>query len=268
VASALPTGFIQWVRQGVRTMAAHLADLSISALFETDERNRKTAYASVGAAAALPDDVVALYAMQYKALRAHLPDQPAQIAGILYVSCCKHFSLGVTSLFRRYASLAFRETRTAVEAAGIAYAIRQDPETFRIFREDRGRGESRKAARNRFKPAKLFTGKLEPLRAAYDRASELSHTNRRTFSPHLNLKENSFSYAYQDVSQKDIPKLLINYLLWICKTHLEILESADFVFTDVENEKTEKFKAERTYVAQRIVRFSLQNEGKYVGSPQ
>ena len=92
----------------------------IKSLFETDEKNRRAVYKSVGAAAALPDDLVKLYTLHYGAIAAHLPDYRAQIAGVLYVACRKHLTMGITSLFRRYSSQAFRETRNAVEAAGIA----------------------------------------------------------------------------------------------------------------------------------------------------
>lgn len=134
-----------------------MAKSRIGSQFEADEQNRKAVCGAIGAASALPDDVARLYELHYSAIAAQLPDLPAEVAGALYVACRKHFVLGTTSLFRRYSSQAFRETRAAVEAAGIAHAIRRDEESYRILREDRGSGESRKAARNRLRPAALFS---------------------------------------------------------------------------------------------------------------
>jgi len=125
--------------------------------FETDEQNRKAVYESVGAAAALPDDLDELYALQYAAI--DLQTYSAQVAGALYVACRKHLVLATTSLFRRYSSQAFRETRAAVETAGIAHAIRQDTECLQIFVDDQGSGASRAAARNRLKPGMIFVGR-------------------------------------------------------------------------------------------------------------
>lgn len=234
-------------------VAAHIKNQ-----FEADEQNRKAVYARVGAAGALPDDLVGLYETQYAAIANQLPDYAAEVAGALYVACREHLILGVTSLLRCYSSQAFREVRAAVEAAGIANAIRKNEESFRIFREDRDEA-SRKAARKRFKPASLFVGDLARLQNYYEKASELSHTNRRTFGPHVNFAEKTF--YYQDLRDHDIPRLAINYLIWICAAHLTILEIADFVFPDAQGELVEKFRAERQYLGEKICRFDVQNRG-------
>ena len=239
-------------------------DSEVRTLTETDARNFDVVYKCLGPAATLPDDVAKVYTMHYTAIAPHLPDLPAQIAGALYMACKKHLVLGATSLFRRYASQAFRETRCAVEAAGIAHAIRVDPQNYRVFREDKGSGESRKAARARFTSGRLFPPdipELAALKSCYDRASELSHSNRRTFVPHLHLSEGMFSY--QDIQQKDIPRLITNYLIWLCFAHLAILEAAEIVFKDV-NCDLEQIQNERQYVGKKLVRFDNQNEGRVV----
>lgn len=84
-----------------------MPESEIRSLFEADERNRQAVYASVGAAVAIPDDLVGLYKMHYAAIVSQLSDYPAQIAGALYVACRKHLALGMTSLFRRYSTQAF-----------------------------------------------------------------------------------------------------------------------------------------------------------------
>jgi hypothetical protein len=178
----------------------------INKQFDVDEQNQQAVRRGVGAASALPDDLVELYALHYRAIAAQLPDYPAEVAAGLYVACRKHLVLGTTSLFRRFSSQAFRETRAAIEAAGIAHAIRQNEESFRIFCEDLGSGESRKVARKHFTSTLLFAGQLVPFKDLYDKASERSHTNRRTLGAHLNFSEGTFSY--QDVRDQDIPNLV------------------------------------------------------------
>jgi hypothetical protein len=237
----------------------------IRALSEADAGNFRVVYASVGAAAILPDDVAGLYKMHYSAIQHRLPDLPAQIAGALYVACRKHLVMGATALFRCYSTQAFRETRTAVEAAGIARAIRADPENFSIFKDDKGSGASRKAARARFTSKLLFPSDVPEftrLGECYKKASELSHTNRRTLVPNLDLNEQLFSY--QDIRQKDIPRLVVNHLLWICFAHITILEAADLVFNDVSGD-LESFRNECRYVGERLARFDEKNQGTIVG---
>ena len=130
---------------------------------EVDIRNFNAVYSALGAAAILPDDVAALYKMHYSAIERRLPDLASEIAGALYVGCHKHLILGVTALFRRYSAQAFRETRAAIEAAGIARAIRVDPENFHVFMEDEGTGKSRKTARERFTSRLLFPAEISQL---------------------------------------------------------------------------------------------------------
>lgn len=230
----------------------------ITRQFDVDEQNRKSVSASLGAVIALPDDVAGLYEMHHNTIANQLPDAPAEVAAALYASCRKHLVLGIAALLRCYASQAFRETRAAVEAAGMAGAIRREPENFRIFSEDRDE-ESRKRARKRFSSGNLFVDELTRLKKYYDKSSELSHTNRRTFLPHISRSDRTFSY--QDLRQQDIPKLATNYLLWICATHLTILEVADAVFSEVQGGLVMKFRQERRDLGERLSRFDLQNQG-------
>lgn len=229
----------------------------ITSQFESDEVNRKIVHKSLGTVALIPDELTELYVLHYKAIGDHFPDNVAEVASWLYVGCQKHLVLAVTSLFRCYSTQAFRETRGAIESAGIAHAIRRDSETFRLFKDKLDTREKRKAHRERFKSNVLFSGDILKLKALYDRASELSHTNRRTFGPHLNIRERTFSY--QDLHKKDIPKLATNYLLWICAAHLTILEMADFVFPEAHGELVAKFKQERQWLREKIYRFDQQN---------
>lgn len=238
----------------------------VKSLNETDTKNFSAVYTRIGTAALLPDDVADLYDLHYKAMSQHFPDFTAQIAGALYVNCRKHLVLGVVSLLRRYSSQAFRETRGALESAGIAHAIQVDPESFRILENDKGSGESRKAARNHFTSTRLFPANvpaLAKLKKLYEKASELSHSNRRTFAPHLNVRDATFSY--QDIRQEDIPRIVTNHLLWISAAHLKILYAADVVFANTNADFT-KFKKERKDLGERLDRFADANEGRTVDS--
>jgi hypothetical protein len=177
---------------GSTPASVHRYDQEHRPLPLVDEQNRKTVYKRLGPAELLPDDVIGLYDQLRFAVAPHLPDVRAELAVILYAACRKHIALGITSLFRCYSSQAFRETRAAVEAAAIAGAVRRDEESYRILRDDRDEA-SRKIARNHFKARKIFVGGLSRLQKTYDKASELSHTNRRTFGPNINTAESSFS---------------------------------------------------------------------------
>jgi len=100
------------------------------------------------------------------------------------------------------------------------------------------------------------------LKVLYNKSSELSHANRRTFSPHLHLKKGSFSF--QDVRDEDIPRLIVNYLIWICAAHLIILEVADFVFPEGSGDRVARFKRERQDMGEKLTRFNNQNDGQYL----
>jgi hypothetical protein len=229
----------------------------ILAQFETDEKNRTVVYKRVGAAVNLPDDVAELYEVQRIAMATQLPDAAAEIAAALFVTCRKHLILGMTALFRCFSSQAFRETRGAIEAAGIAGLIRQSEEAFRLFREDND-AVSRKAARKYFTSGNMFVGELAGLKKLYDDASERSHTNRRSLVRNIRLPQAGFSF--QDIRNEDIPHLFKNHLIWICGAHIKILEAADTVFPEGKGELIDKFLKERQRIGEKIWRFMEGNK--------
>ncbi|HTU44860.1 MAG TPA: hypothetical protein VMF91_07350 [Bryobacteraceae bacterium] len=233
----------------------------IDAINEFDNFNFEQIKKGLGAATLLPDDVLNLYEMHAGAVAPYLATAPKsqRYSGALYFVCRKHLALGATALFRVYSAQTFRETRAAVEAAGIAYAIRDDPEKFKIFAEDDGTEPRRRAARNAFKSHVIFPKtipKLALLKEFYDTASELSHTNLTSFLRHLsrdNPKPHRFSY--QDFQPKDINRDLPKTLFWLCDAHLAILMAADLVFPDIPEGHIAAFKKERQYVFERVHRF-------------
>jgi len=223
--------------------------------FERDEENRKQVHAVLGYAADLPDDVANLYTAHHNAIASQLPDATAEIAAMLFARCRMHLVLGTTSLLRRFSSPAFRETRSAVEAAGIAYLIRQNPESFRIYQQDKDE-TSRKKFKNHFTSSHLFAAPMDALKEFYDKCSVLSHTNRRTSHPHVDFDKEVFKY--QDL---DDPALLMNYLFWTCLSHIEILKVADHVFAGSTGTAIDNFKQERRRIAEKILRFNAKSSG-------
>ena len=206
----------------------------------------------------LPNDIIKLYNSHYDAVRVSFRGKAATLAGLLYVSCCQGLTMAVAALLRRHSSQAFRETRVAIEAAGIAHEITKDPESLKIFADDRGNPESRKAVRHHFKSKTLFREGASSLLAAYNKASELSHRNRRSLIRHIDKSEEYFNY--QDLSDSDIPLLANNYLLWICSAHVIILEVADCVFSDNTNDAVTGFRNERQLIRERVARFCQKNQ--------
>ena len=231
----------------------------INEVFAADENNRRQVAESMGdSVLALPKDVAGLYHQHYEAVRHSFSNKPATFAGLLYVSCCQSLTMAVMSLLRRYSSQAFRETRVAVETAGIAHEITKNDESFEVFLADRGDIQCRRVARNRFQAKTLFRDGAAALTAAYYKASELSHQNRRSLITHVN--STAGMYTFQDLPDHAIPLVATNHLLCICFTHMTILQVADSVFPDIENEALLAFRKERQFVGERLARFHQANQ--------
>jgi hypothetical protein len=215
-------------------------------------------------AALLPDDVANLYTMHYQAISPHLVTSAARNAGALFVLCQKHLVLGTTSLFRLYSAQMFRETRAAVEAAGIAHAIQTDSTAFKVFSEDDGSEAARRLARKTFAPRSLFPAtvpQLALLSDFYDTASRLSHTSGLTFVRHLieSPTVGQMKFAYQDVQLENMNRDLPKQLFWLCQAHLGILLAADVVFKGLHADPT-RFSQERKDVFERLNRFNISHD--------
>src|ERR1019366_3504598 len=218
-------------------------------------------------AALLPDDVANLYTKHYQAISPHLTTSAARNAGALFVLCQKHLVLGTTALFRLYSAQMFRETRAAVEGAGIAHAIQTDAKSFKVFTEDDGSEEARKLARNTFAPRLLFpkaTTELALLGDFYDTASRLSHTSGLTFVRHLSSSPTvgQMKFSYQDMQMQNMERELPKNVFWLCQAHLAILVAADVVFASTAGADLAKFKQERRDVFERLMRFNAAHDNK------
>jgi hypothetical protein len=227
---------------------------------EYDAENYQQVVGFLDYAALLPDDLAKLYEIHRQAITPHLTTSPARVAAGLYVLCLKHLVLGVTSLFRLYSAPAWRETRAAVEAAGIAHAIQTAPAHFKVFSEDDGSERARRLARNTFKSDVIFPQDVPVLRALkvfYDVASQLSHTNSITFIQHINSTGTAGQqqFAFQDIPREAMASRLPKLVFWTCQAHLAILTAADQVFSGLPAD-LDAFKKERAYIFGKLSRFN------------
>jgi hypothetical protein len=186
------------------------------------------------------------------------------VATGLYALCLKHLVVGVTSLFRLYSASAWRETRAAVEAAGMAHAIQTNASHFKVFSEDDGSEPTRKLARTTFRSDVIFPKDipvLKVLKDFYDVASQLSHTNSITFVQHLNnnATPGQQEFAFQDIPRDTIAGQLPKLLFWTCRAHLAILTASDVVFDGLPAD-LESFNRERTCVFERLDRFNEKHD--------
>jgi len=237
---------------------------------DIDNANFDSITRDLGAMALLPDDVEKLYTQHHDTIGQHLTTVAARTAGALFVLCRKHLVLGASALFRLYSAQMYRESRAAVEAAGIARLIQIDPEALRVFGSDDGSEAARKLARGTFAPKRLFPDsvpEVHVLSEFYDTASRLSHTSGLTFVRHLSQPSTTgdIAFAYQDILADNINRELPIHVLWLCQAHMLILVAADNIFTDVKAD-LENFKLERAAVFQRLVRFNAVRESTASGA--
>jgi hypothetical protein len=238
-------------------------DSLIAQIYEHDAENFELTKRQLGAAVLLADDVLLLYKQLDTMVEPYLALPSSQMAGCLYTLCSKHLVLGALSLLRLHAAPACRETRSAVECAGIAYVIQKDPTKYRIFVNDTGENEkARKIARNTFKPKVIFPEsepRIRRLEQFYDDASMLSHTNKTTFIQHLtNMKPGGtkVTFNYQDITPEAVATLLPAMLLFVCKAHLGILLAANLVFEGIPQDEVDCFNAKHKMVSDRAGRFA------------
>jgi hypothetical protein len=155
-----------------------------------------------------------------------------------------------------------RETRSGVEAAGIAHAIKTNTEMFKAFDQDDGSPSARTLARKAFKPAVLFPKDIPimvRLGMFYDTASLLSHTNAPTFVRHLapTSTPGIAAFSFQDFPRERIEEELPTFMFWLCSAHLSILMVPDIIFPNIAPELS-TFAADRKAVFERLSRFAEQ----------
>lgn len=235
--------------------------MTVDGLNVQDLHNYSESKKLLGPSSALADDLLKAYAIHDKALTPALRTRAQKIAAVLMHGLCQtHLVVGATCLFRLHTASAFRETRAALEVAGIAYAIQHNPGSLEIFLADEGEdANARRAAQKTFKPENIFPYShplLKVLGNSYKLASQLSHTNSLTLRRHFGeQKPDRVMFHHQDVDPKEAPVHLPKLFFWLCMSHLSILSLLDTVFDDAHYDLT-AFRREREYVLDKFCRFN------------
>jgi hypothetical protein len=238
-------------------------DSLIARIYDQDASNFEKAKSRLGFATLLPDDILKLYTLLHETAKPFLHTGVAETAAGLYVLCSKHLVLGTLALLRLHSTQAFRETRAAVECAGIAYVIQKDPEKYKVFVNDDGeRPEARKVAKRTFRTDIIFPDHeplVRQLRFHYESASHLSHTNAMTFRQHLSRGKTDSPlvlFNFQDINSETVDRVLPEMLILICMAHLDVLSASAAVFPEMR--KNESFQGEWQQVLERVGRFREQ----------
>jgi len=240
------------------------SSLEIDDANEKDIHNFRESRRVLGQSLDLSDDLVKVYKRLGEAFTA-APSQADKYAVSMLSACRKHLTLSITSLLRLHLTQALRETRSAVEAAGIAYAIRANSEVFAIFRED-GTPESRKKALKTLKSGVLFPAsvpKMHALKKHFDLASTMSHTNLVTFARHYPDEPGAKprTFRFQDLGEPAVPNLH-RWLYWICVVHLEILGASDVIYNGILTSPA-PFLEEHKYVRGKLARFYVKARSEF-----
>jgi hypothetical protein len=240
---------------------------AVAAVDAMDRSNFDGLTRMLGTVALLPDDIEALYVQHAETIDRHLVTSQSKAAGALFVLCRKHLVLDATSLFRLYSAQMFRETRAAVEAAGIARAVQADEAIYKVFREDDGSEVAAGLARKTFTSRRLFPKEKPPfelLSEFYDTASRLSHTSGLTFMRHIvhDPKTGKVDFLYQDVGKENLNRDLPQQVFWLCLAHICILVSSDVTFSSLGADLA-GFQRERAAIFERVGRFKAAHQARY-----
>lgn len=208
------------------------SDLTTQLLHDKDEENYQWSRRGLAAYCQIPDDIAQLYAMANLSIGPKLRTMEDRVALTLAVpQNLKHLLLGTNSLYRHHSVQMYREVRSAVEAAGIAWLIRGDPAKYKIFVEDRRQDNaSRTAAKEAFKPKAIFLASermLVKLREHYDEASVRAHTTFLGFFAHLKQEQHlqSTRFLMHDIDPAIAERHLPVHLHWMCDAHLDIIKA-------------------------------------------
>ena len=244
-----------------------MPDISpLDELRQTDENNYALWRKTYENECRIIDDLVACYDTYSKALRSLAISPSQELARAIICGVCrKHLVLGAVALLRRHGAMMHRETRSAVEAAGIAHAIQGSREMLEIFLEDDTKSDhqklKKKTAKYIFKPETIFPHDipcLKKLDEFYRTASARSHNNVTSFALSVAKGIKGKTYiATQDIHSE---RHFLVYCLWLCFAHIAILETGDIIFPN--SPDLYKFKCDRQYIAQKVVRFQQKHKAQ------
>jgi hypothetical protein len=185
----------------------------------------------------------------------------------LALSAQQQFYVAASHLLRGQISEVFGHARRAIEAGGIAYLSRSEPDIATLFIE-----QDRQTFRNRTTTGKILPNNdplTVPLRTSIDWASKLVHNNFISFAHRLKQdwseKDGAVNYKYSFLLHdlnKDSQGYFINISLWILRAgeRVAALLAASFSLCDSEwDAKHASFKQDLDHLYQKLERVILQN---------
>jgi hypothetical protein len=153
-----------------------------------DEENFANIAGMFATEVALCNELLELYDICAAALRPHLKDTAHRLGASFACGLARnHLVRGALSLCRAHAAPMFRETRSAAEAAGIAFCIVKHKDMLKVLLDDVGTPETREAVRKTFTQRRIFPKDKRVFR-------RLSAIERR-----LRLLLVASAYEYDDV---------------------------------------------------------------------
>lgn len=206
-------------------------DFELSVINDHDEQNYRLVREGIGDAAYFPDAVLGIYAGQHELLAQHLKSNQEKHAGaLLFGLCVKHLVTGANNLFRGQAGVMYRETRGAVETAGLAYRVLNDTKTFEVYLADQEHDKkARQAFKDQTRSKQLFPDTapdiVQKLGEHYNHASQKAHTNRMNFLRNIaySKERGTSEMSLNDFTPQNLIPMLPLELFWMCHVHLDIL---------------------------------------------
>jgi hypothetical protein len=218
----------------------------------------------------LINDLVDLYELCGIALKPHLKDVGARIAGALVFGMGRnHLVRGTLSLSRAHAAPMFRETRSAVEAAGMACCVMKHDDMRDVLLADVGTRETRAAMKKTFTQKRIFPKEkkvFRQLRSDYDYCSWRAHTNMASFMTHIGrTDEGQAALQVQDIRSGTATGEVALYFMHLLLSHLHILTSVDESFDHFDvTEKLEEFMAARDAFTARLMEVIWKWRGRHI----
>ena len=187
-------------------------DFELSFIKDHDEQNYRLVREGIGDAAYFPDAVLGIYAGQHELLVQHLQSNQEKHAGaLLFGLCVKHLVTGANNLFRGQAGVMYRETRGAVETAGLAYRVLNDTKAFEVYLADHEHDKTaRQAFREQTRSKQLFPNTapaiVQKLGEHYNHASQKAHTNRMNFLRNIGYSKERGTRGTEHIHPKTTDK--------------------------------------------------------------
>jgi hypothetical protein len=244
----------------------------IEGLHSSDEANYCAISAAFREERALINELASVYDSCVEALRPALKDDAHFVA---FNFICglgrKHLLLGAMSLFRAHSMQMFRETRAAMEAAGMAFCAMKHKDMLKILLDDVGTPETREAVMKTFTQKRIFRKEKRVFRRLdndYDYCSWRTHTNMAGFASHLTKEGgNRFNITTQDIQTEQAGTSIPLFLISLCLSHFHILTSVDETFDHLPvTDALEAFMVARETFEAKLMQIILKHRGTSIAA--